>query len=309
VSDSVNSQWPDLPFAAWSDTCDTLQLWTQIVGKVRVALTPLVNHWWNATFQVTARGLAAPAMPYAGGAFDVAFDFADHRLLIQTSDGRADTLALRPMAVADFYAEFTERLRRLGIDVPISTMPCEIENAVPFDRDRVHAHYNPAYAYRFLQALLQANRVMSEFRARFVGKASPVHFFWGSFDLAVTRFSGRAALPPKGHTPHVADWIMAEAYSQECSSCGFWPGNGGFGQAAFYVYAYPEPDGYGDTRLRTAGASYNKSVGQFILPYDAVRCASDPDALLLGFLQETYEAAADLAHWDRKALERAVTRP
>ena len=302
-----NPQWPDLPFAAWSDTCDTLQLWTQIAGKVRVALTPLVNHWWNATFLVTARGLAAPAMPYDRGTFDILFDFADHRLEVKTSDGRADSLPLRPMAVAEFYAEFTERLRRLGIEVAIRAMPCEIENAVPFDRDRTHAQYNPVYAHKFLQALLQANRVMSEFRARFVGKASPVHFFWGSFDLAVTRFSGRAAPPPKSHTPHVADWIMAEAYSHECSSCGFWPGNGGFGQAAFYVYAYPEPAGYGDTRLRTAGASYYKDLGQFILPYDAVRKASDPDALLLDFLQETYEAAADLAQWDRQALERSVT--
>jgi hypothetical protein len=302
-----NPQWPDLPFAAWSDTCDTLQLWTQIAGKVRVALTPLVNHWWNATFLVTARGLAAPAMPYDRGTFDILFDFTDHRLEVKTSDGRADSLPLRPMAVAEFYAEFTERLRRLGIEVAIRAMPCEIENAVPFDRDRTHAQYNPVYAHKFLQALLQANRVMSEFRARFVGKASPVHFFWGSFDLAVTRFSGRATPPPKSHTPHVADWIMAEAYSHECSSCGFWPGNGGFGQAAFYVYAYPEPAGYGDTRLRTAGASYYKDLGQFILPYDAVRKASDSDALLLGFLQETYEAAADLAQWDRQALERSVT--
>src|SRR3984885_14011631 len=302
-------QWPDVPYAAWSGTCDTLQLWTQIAGKVRVALTPLINHWWNATFLVTARGLAAPAMPYKDGTFDILFDFADHRLEVKTSDGRADSLALRPMAVADFYAEFMERLRRLGIEVPIRTMPCEIEHAVPFDRDRAHVQYNPVYAHKFLQALLQANRVMNEFRARFVGKASPVHFFWGSFDLAVTRFSGRAAPPPKGHTPYVADWIMAEAYSHECSSCGFWPGNGGFGQAAFYVYADPEPDGYGDTRLRTAGASYYKDLGQFILPYDAVRQASDPDASLLGFLQETYEVAADLAKWDRKALERPVTRP
>ncbi|HUI12866.1 MAG TPA: DUF5996 family protein [Xanthobacteraceae bacterium] len=306
---SVNSQWPDLPFAAWSDTCDTLQLWTQIVGKVRIALTPLINHWWNATLQVTARGLIAPAMPYAGSAFDIEFDFADHRLLLKTSDGRADSVALRPMAVADFYAEFTERLHRLGIEVAIRAMPCEIEGAVPFDRDRAHAHYNPVHAHKFLQTLLQANRVMTEFRARFIGKASPVHFFWGSFDLAVTRFSGRTAPPPKGHTPYVADWIMAEAYSHECSSCGFWPGNGGFGQAAFYVYAYPEPPGYGDTRLRTAQASYNKDLGQFILPYEAVRQAPDPNALLLGFLQETYEAAANLARWDRKVLERPAKRP
>jgi len=299
--------WPDLPLSAWSDTCDTLQLWMQIAGKVRIALTPLVNHWWNATFLVTARGLAAPATPYAGGAFDIVFDFADHRLVIETSDGRVESFALEPMAVADFYAEFVKRLRRLGIDVHIWTMPSEIENAVPFDRDRTHAQYDAAYAQKFWQALLRANRVMKEFRARFVGKASPVHFFWGSFDLAVTRFSGRTAPPPKGVTPNVASWVMAEAYSHEVSSCGFWPGNGGYGRAAFYVYAYPEPAGYGDTRLQTAEAAYDKNLGQFILPYDAVRQAPDPDGLLLGFLQETYAAAAELAKWDRGALERAAS--
>ncbi len=297
--------WPDLPFAAWSDTCDTLQLWTQIVGKVRIALTPLINHWWNATFLVTARGLAAPAMPYRGRTFDVVFDFTQHRLEIETSDGRLETLALQPMPVADFYAEFMQALGRLGIDVHIRTMPCEIENAVPFDEDRGHAQYDAAYVQKFQRALLQASRVLNEFRARFIGKVSPVHFFWGSFDLAVTRFSGRTAPPPKSVTPNVASRVMAEAYSHECSSCGFWPGNGGFGAAAFYVYAYPERAGYGDMRLATAEASYNKELGQFILPYDAVRRARDPDALLLGFLQETYAAAADLAKWDRTALERA----
>jgi len=306
---SDNSLWPDLPFAAWNDTCDTLHLWTQIVGKVRIAATPLVNHWWNATLFVTARGLAAPAMPHAGGTFDIIFDFANHRLVIETGDCRIESFALKPMTVAKFYAEIMQRLRRLGIDVHIWTMPSEIENAIPFERDCTHAQYDPVYAQRFWQALVQANRVMNEYRARFIGKASPVHFFWGSFDLAVTRFSGRTAPPPKGVTPGVASWVMAEAYSHECSSCGFWPGNGGFGYAAFYVYAYPEPAGYGDTRLTTSGASYNKNLGQFILPYDAVRQAQDPDALLLGFLQETYAAAADLAKWDRKALERSISHP
>ena len=302
------TQWPELPFTAWSESCDTLHLWTQIVGKVRIALTPLVNHWWNSTFFVTARGLIAPAMPHGGGTFDVMFDFTEHRLAIATSDGRRSGFALAPMPVADFYAAFTGELRRLGIDATIWTTPCEIENAVPFEEDRSHAQYDAEYVRKFHQALVHSAAVMSEFRARFVGKSSPVHFFWGSFDLAVTRFSGRTAPPPKGHTPNVANWVMAEAYSHECSSCGFWPGNGGFGQAAFYVYAYPEPDGYGATPLRTAGAAYNKDLGQFILPYDAVRGAPDPDALLLGFLQETYEAAADLAQWDRAALERVSTR-
>jgi hypothetical protein len=304
MSTEPNSQWPGLPLAAWSGTCDTLQLWTQIVGKVRIALTPLINHWWNATLYVTSRGLAAPAMPYRGRTFDIVFDFVNHRLDIETSDGRVETITLKPMAVADFYAAFMAALRRLGIDVHIWTMPSEIENAIPFEKDRTHAQYDPVYVQRFHHALLQIDRVMAEFRARFLGKASPVHFFWGSFDLVVTRFSGRAAPPPKGTTPHAATWVMAEAYSHECSSCGFWPGNGGYGRAAFYVYAYPEPEGYGEARLTTAGAFYDKNVGQFILPYDVVRAAREPDALLLGFLQETYAAAADLAKWDRKALER-----
>jgi hypothetical protein len=297
-------KWPDLPFAAWSETCDTLQLWTQIVGKVRLALTSLVNHWWNVTLHVNSRGLVAPLNPYRGGTFDVVFDFVEHQLRIATSDGRVEAIALRPMAVADFYAEFLQRLHRLGIDVHIRTMPCEIEPCVPFDQDRTHAQYDAEYVGRFRQAVVQSARVMNEFRARFIGKVSPVHFFWGSFDLAVTRFSGRTAPPPKGTTPNVASWVMAEAYSHEVSSCGFWPGNGGFGSAAFYVYAYPEPAGYGDIKLSTAGAAYNKDVGQFILPYDAVRMAHDPDATLLGFLQETYEGAANLAKWDRTALER-----
>ncbi len=208
------------------------------------------------------------------------------------------------MTVADFYAAFMAALHRLDVNVPIWTMPSEIENAISFEQDRVHRHYDRVYVERFLQALVQVNRVFTEFRARFIGKVSPVHFFWGGLDLAVTRFSGRTAPPLKGETPNVAKWVMDEAYSHEVSSCGFWPGNGGYGRAAFYVYAYPEPAGYGDTRLKTAAASYEKDLGQFILPYDAVRQAPDPDVLLLGFLQETYEAAADLAKWDRKALER-----
>jgi hypothetical protein len=304
---SGNSLWPDLPLSAWTDTCETLYRWTQIAGKVRLASTPLINHWWNVTFRVNSHGLVAPANVHSGRIFDIVFDLIDHRLLIATSDGRAETLALAPMSVADFYAEFMARLRRLGIDVHIWTMPSEIENAMPFERDRVHAQYDPEYVTRFQRALVQAARVMTEFRARFIGKVSPVHFFWGSFDLAVTRFSGRTAPPLTSTTPNLSSWVMAEAYSHEVSSCGFWPGNGGYGRAAFYVYAYPEPAGYGDTPLRTPDAFYDKNLGQFILPYDVVRAAPDPDALLLGFLQETYAAAADLAKWDRKALER--TKP
>jgi len=308
VGVSANPQWADLPFEAWRDTCETLILWMQIVGKVRIACTPLINHWWNATLDVTSRGLIAPAMPYRERTFDMVFDFADHRLRIEASDGRAAAVALEPMTVADFYAAVMQALHRLDIDVHIWTMPSEIEGAIPFEQDRTHRQYDRVYVERFWQALVQANRVLTEFRARFIGKASPVHFFWGGLDLAVTRFSGRTAPPLQGETPNVAKWVMDEAYSHEVSSCGFWPGNGGYGRAAFYVYAYPEPAGYGDTRLKTAGASYEKNLGQFILPYDAVRQARDPDALLLGFLQETYEATAELAKWDRKALERHSVR-
>lgn len=302
----LNPQWPELPYTAWSETCETLQLWTQVAGKTIMALTPLVNHWWNVTFHVTARGMIKRVIPYRDGVFDIVFDFIDHRLDLVTSNGQRESLKLEPMTVADFYAAFMERLRRLGIAVDITTLPCEIENCVTFERDRQHAQYESDDVRKFHQALVQADRVMNQFRSGFIGKASPVHFFWGSFDLAVTRFSGRTAPPPKGHTRHVDDWVMAEAYSHECSSCGWWPGNGGLGHAAFYVYAYPEPAGYGDIHLKTADASYNKEAGQFWLPYDTVREARDPDALLLGFLQETYAAAADLAKWDRAALERAA---
>jgi hypothetical protein len=304
VAIGANSEWPDLPYAAWRDTCETLLLWMQIVGKVRIACTPLINHWWNATFDVTSRGLIAPAMVYGGRTFDIVFDLAKHRLRIEASDGRAEVLALEPITVADFYAAVMQVLRRLEIDVHIWTMPSEIEGAIAFEQDRTHGQYERVYVERFWQALVQANRVFTEFRARFIGKVSPVHFFWGGLDLAVTRFSGRTAPPLKGETPNVAKWVMDEAYSHEVSSCGFWPGNGGYGRAAFYVYAYPEPAGYGATKLKTTEAAYDENLGQFILPYDAVRQARDPDALLLGFLQETYEGAAELAKWDRKALER-----
>jgi hypothetical protein len=308
VSASAIPQWPDLPFAAWRDTCDTLLLWTQIVGKVRIACTPLINHWWNSTLHVTSRGLMARAMWHRGRSFDIVFDFAEHQLRIETSDNRVEILALQPMTVADFYDGFMQALRRLDIDVHIWTVPSEIEGATPFEQDRTHRQYDRVYVERFWQTLVQVNRVFTEFRARFIGKASPVHFFWGGLDLAVTRFSGRTAPPLQGETPNVAKWVMNEAYSHEVSSCGFWPGNGGYGRAAFYVYAYPEPAGYGDTPLKTIAGFYDKNLGQFILPYDTVRQATDSDALLLGFLQETYVAAAELAKWDRKALERTTNK-
>ena len=300
---SENSLWPDLPLSAWTDTCETLHLWTQIAGKVRLKSTPLVNHWWNVTLQVNSRGLVAPANINGGRSFDIAFDFVDHRLGITTTDGRIESFALAPMSVADFYAEFMHRLHRLDIDLHIWTMPSEIENAVPFDRDRAHAQYDPDYALRFRQALVQAARVMNEFRARFIGKASPVHFFWGSFDLAVSRFSGRRAPPPPSN-PVIPDPVNREAYSHEVSSCGFWPGNGGFGQPAFYSYAYPQPAGFADAPISPVGAYYAQGLGEFILPYDVVREAEHPGECLLEFLESSYAAAADLGNWDRPALER-----
>ena len=298
--------WPELPLSAWSASCETLHRFTQVVGKVQLALTPLVNHWWNVTLLTTARGLATPPLPFAGGSLTVAFDFIEHRLTIASSRGAEHELRLTPMSVASFYADVMAGLEQLGVKVKIWTMPSEIVDAVPFDRDHVNASYDPVWVERFWQALSQSDRVLKDFRARFIGKASPVQFFWGSFDLAVTRFSGRRAPPPTGATPNVAAWVMQEAYSHEVSSCGFWPGNGGYGRAAYYVYAYPEPEGYGATRLATAGAFYDTGLGQFILPYDVVRQASDPDGLLLGFLQETYVAAAAAAGWDRPNLERGA---
>ncbi len=295
--------WPSLAFEDWKDTCETLQLWTQVVGKIRLKLAPMVNQWWQVTLYVTARGLTTSAMPYQDRFVQIDFDFLDHRLVLRTSDGRRDQFPLTACSVADFYTEVMQRLRALGIDVHIWTMPSEIENAIPFERDREHHAYDAAAAQRFWRQLVQADRVMNVFRGRFLGKCSPVHFFWGSFDLAVTRFSGRAAPPLSSHSPNLGDWVMREAYSHEVSSCGFWPGNGGYGKAAFYAYAYPEPAGFGDAPVPPP-AAYDKNAGQFLLPYDAVRSADDPDELLLAFLQSTYEACADRAHWDRQALER-----
>jgi len=302
-------RWPALKYADWKDSRDTLHLWMQVVGKIRLALTPWLNHSWQVPLYVTVRGLTTSPIFADACSFQIDFDFIDHVLRLATSSGDSRTFALRPMTVADFYAQTMDALEELGIAVRLRTMPCEIPDSIPFELDTVHAAYDADYANRFWRVLLSASQVLGHFRTGFIGKASPVHFFWGSFDLVVTRFSGRAASPPTGTTPNIAAWVMAEAYSHECSSCGFWPGNGGYGRAAFYVYAYPEPQGYGDARLTTAGAFYDKNVGQFILPYDVVREADDPDALLLGFLQETYAAAADLAKWDRKALERSASSP
>jgi hypothetical protein len=296
--------WPVLPWEAWSETAETLHLWTQIVGKTRMALAPPVNHWWHAALYVTARGLTTSPVPFGAKAFSVTFDFVDHALVIVVDDGASESFPLAPMAVADFYATFMARLRKLGIGVHIWTMPSEIAEATRFERDRRHAHYDPIYAHRFWRVLSRSHAVMAAFRGRFLGKASPVHFFWGSFDLAASRFSGRPAPPHPASAPNFANWAMREAYSHEVSSCGFWPGNGGYGRPAFYSYAYPEPPGFADAALRSADAFYDRQLGEFVLPYDAVRQCNNPDAILMAFLEDTYAAAADAARWDRAALER-----
>jgi hypothetical protein len=299
--------WPELPLSEWADTCATLQLWTQVVGKIRLAHAPLVNHWWQVPLYVTSRGLTTSPIPYGSRSFQIDFDFIDHRLIIQCNDGATETIALSPRSVADFYAEVMGRLRGLGLETHIWSMPVEIPDAIPFEQDRDHAAYDPEYAQRFWRALVQADRVCTRFRSPFLGKVSPVHFFWGSFDLAVTRFSGRPAPALTSESPNLGAWVMQEAYSHEVSSCGFWPGNGGYGRAAFYSYAYPEPAGYFTAAVRPDAAFYDTELGQFILPYDAVRSAVSPDEFLMDFLQSTYDVAADHAQWDRAALERADT--
>lgn len=294
--------WPRLDYSAWADTCATLHLWTQVVGKIRLALTPPLNHWWAVPLYVTARGLTTTPMPWQGRALDIDFDFIDHELLICVSDGRVERIPLAPRTVADFYAEVMRRLASLGVDVKIWTMPVEIPDAIPFEQDNEHKSYDAAAANLFWQQLVQVQRVFEIFRARFLGKSSPAHFFWGSFDLAVTRFSGRTAPPIERTAPNLALWVMREAYSREVSSAGFWPGNGGYGQAAFYAYAYPEPEGFAQAVV--AGAHYDSALGEFVLPYDAVAQSGSPDKTLLHFLQASYEVAAINGKWDRAALER-----
>ena len=299
--------WPLLPLEQWEETCNTLQLWTQIVGKTRLALAPMQNHWWQVVLYVTARGLGTSPIPHAERTFEVDFDFVDHRLLVRTSDGKRETLPLVPQTVADFYGRYLDLLRSLGIGLKIRPIPNEVPNPLPFDKDDVHRSYDPDAARRFWRALVQADRVLKEFRGRFLGKCSPVHFWWGSFDLACTRFSGRAApLHPAG-LPNLPDWVTREAYSHECISAGFWPGNGGgpVREPAFYAYAYPEPPGCPQAVIRPAEASYHPVMREWILPYAAVLRASSPDALLLDFLVSTYETAARLGGWDQAALERS----
>jgi hypothetical protein len=299
-----NPAWPPLPLAEWEDTRATLHMWTQIVGKTRLALAPMENHWWQVALYVTPRGLTTSAMPFGTRTVAVDFDFLDHHLYVRTNDDATRAIPLVPQSVADFFAAYLEALRSLGLEVRIHPVPVEIETAIPFAEDRTHASYDADTANRFWQLLVQADRVLRQFRGRFLGKQSPVHFFWGSFDLAATRFSGRRAPRHPGGAPHCPSYVMEEAYSHECSSCGFWLGGGAIAESAFYAYAYPEPPAYADHPVRPAGARYSADLREFILPYEAVRSSATPDEVLLEFCQATYELAADLGHWDRAGLDR-----
>ena len=295
--------WPPLPVAEWAATRDTLQLWTQVVGKLRLACSPLRNHWWNVTLYVTARGLTTSLMwTDDGRGFQVDFDFVAHRLDLTVSDGSRRSLALEPRSVADFFGELMGRLGEMDIHPRIWTMPVEIEGAIPFEVDHEHSSYDRDHVERFWQVLVSTSHVFDEFGTRFVGKASPVHLFWGALDLATTRFSGRPAPPHPGGAPHCGPQVMREAYSHEVSSFGYWPG--GPGEGAFYSYAYPEPPGYLDAEVEPAQAFYDGELGELLLPYAAVRTATDPRATLLTFLQSAYEAAADPGGWPREALDR-----
>ncbi|QBI54419.1 DUF5996 family protein [Streptomonospora litoralis] len=293
--------WPALPVGEWSATRDTLHMWTQILGKVRLAHAPMTNHWWQVPLYLSARGLTTSAVPVDGGLFDAEFDFCEHRLHLRSSDGRSREVALEPKPVAAFHAETADALRAIGVDPRITASPVEVEHAVPFAEDTEHASYDPDHAHRFWGQLVAAHRVLSRFRGRFIGKSSPVHFFWGAMDLAVTRFSGREAPPHPGGAPNCGDWVMVEAYSHELSSCGFWPG--GSAEGSFYCYAYPEPAGFAEHSVGPQGAYYDRALGEFLLPYADVRRAPDPEAVLLEFLQGSYEAAAVNGGWDRPSLE------
>jgi Family of unknown function (DUF5996) len=301
-STSTDTTWPSLPFSAWQDTYATLHMWTQIIGKIRLALAPKLNHWWHSTLYVTPRGLTTSSIPYGRGSFEIRFDFLEHHLQIETSDCTTKRIALFPRSVADFYHDVIGAFQASNIEVRIWTTPQEVAEPISFNLDEKHAAYDPEYVQRFWRILVQAERVMTAFRSRFTGKCSPVHFFWGSFDLAVTRFSGRRAPDHPGGIPNMADWVTREAYSHEVSSCGFWPGSSSV-EPIFYSYAYPAPSGFGDYPIQPQQAFYSSDMGEFVLPYEAVRQANNPDALLLDFFQSTYDAAANLGNWDRAALD------
>ena len=295
--------WPELPLREWKDTLATLHMWTQIVGKIRLKQSPFENQWWNTPFYVTPRGLTTSAMPYNEQLFQITFDFIDHVLIIETTDGSTKKFGLQPRSVAEFYKETMAALESLKMPVTIWTTPVEVPEPIPFEEDQKHAVYDPEYAQRCWRILVQASRVLTKFRSRFTGKVSPVHFFWGAFDMAVTRFSGRPA-PLHPGVPNCGLFVMQEAYSHEVSSCGFWPGGGQVDEPAFYAYAYPEPKGFKDYPIQPSEAFYHKDISEFLLPYEVVRSSNSHDQVLLDFLQSTYEAAATCANWDRRALER-----
>jgi hypothetical protein len=304
MSTPATQPWPTIPVSSWQDTRDTLHLYTQVVGKVRLANEPLANHWWNSTLYVTARGLTTSLMPHpTGPAFQIDFDFVDHCLIVATVDGTEQSIPLEPRPVADFYGALVTTLEELGVGTEIWPVPVEILDAIPFADDHVHASYDPDAVARFWRALVVIEAVLKRFRSQFVGKASPVHYFWGAIDLAYTRFSGRPAPLHPGGAPNCGPHVMQEAYSQEVSSCGYWPGGPGQ-EGVFYAYAYPEPPGYRNAAVAPAGARWDGDLSEFVLPYEVVRTAADPNATLLEFLQSTYDAAADTAGWDRAALER-----
>ena len=309
MSNPSQTPWPELPTAAWRDSYATLHLWTQIVGKIRLVRAPWLNHSWHIALYVTPRGLTTSPVPDGTRTFQIDFDFIDHVLRLSTSDGTQRQFPLAGQSVASFYAATIAALAELGIAVTIDEVPNELPDPIRFSQDNVHASYDPDATRRFLQILVNCDRVFKQFRTGFLGKASPVHFFWGSFDLAVTRFSGRRAPRHPGGVPHLPDAVAHEAYSHEVSSAGFWPGSGAIDYPAFYCYAYPEPAGFRGAKARPDAAFFSEALGEFILPYDAVRTAVDPDQALLYFLQSTYEAAADAAKWDRDALECAMGEP
>jgi uncharacterized protein DUF5996 len=304
LTKSVAEPWPSLPLEAWSETYATLHRWLQIVGKIRLTQSPWVNHSWHVTLYVTATGLTTSAIPYGDRAFQIDFDLMHHQLALRSSDGRVGSVALEAQSVASFYARLMEQLVRLELPVKIYPKPCELADATRFDEDAAHCTYDREYANRFWRILVQTDRVLKDFRARFLGKSSPVHLFWGALDLAVTRFSGRRAPEHPGGIPNLPDWVTREAYSHEVSSCGFWPGGGAIPYPVFYSYAYPEPAGFSAAPLRPDAAFYSSDFREFVLPYDVVRQSQSPDSSLLDFLQTTYEAAANLGKWDRAALER-----
>jgi Family of unknown function (DUF5996) len=297
------NSWPALPLEEWKDTYATLHRWTQIVGKIRLALTPLRNHWWNSTLYVTPRGLTTSSMSYNDKLLQIDFDFIDHLLLIQTSDGSTQRILLKPYPVAEFYKDTMAALASLGMPVTIWTTPVEVPDRTPFDKDFKHTVYDPEYAHKTWRIIAHTSRVLTEFSSKFIGKVSPVHFFWGAFDLAVTRFSGRLA-PLHPGAPYMAKFVAVEAYSHEVSSCGFWPGGDPLGEPVFYAYAYPEPQGFKDYSIQPSEAFYHTGIREFILPYNIVRKSDSPDKILLSFLESTYEAEAISAQWDRSALER-----